>query len=828
MQSLWGEEFSIDDSILKQKNLLSKINNSKKVDISIEKVIKSKTVSVVDKLSLIYEEVDRILGKYKKNTIVIRDKNSLIEYINKAIDNNIISIDTETNNSLDTMNCKLMGACIYTPNMKNAYIPINHTNLKGEKLDNQLTEFDIYEQFSRLNGIDIIMHNAKFDYKVLLNTTGYSCDFTWDTMIGAKLLNENESAKLKDQYIQKIDSEQEKYDIEYLFKDIEYAKVDPEVFALYAATDPYITYKLYEYQRKEFSKVENKDIYNLFLNIEMPIIKVVANMELRGIEIDLGYAKKISNIYHKKLDDLQIKIDEELVNLKPIIDKWRLSKDANEKPKANNAKGFGKSKAEKLSDPIELSSPTQMAILLYDILEVGIVDKNNPRGTGAEILKKLKDKVKICDLLLEKRGIDILINTFIDKIPQLVDSNTGRLHANFNTYGADTGRFSSSDPNLQNIPSHSKDIRLMFRAKKDYCIVGADFSAQEPRSLASFSNDRAMLEAYEEDKDLYAIIGSKCFKNNYEDNLEFNPITGVLQPEGKERRNKSKTIQLAISYSMGSKALAEKINVSTVEAQNIINDFYKGFPGVKKFTDDSQKMLKELGYVTDMWGRRRHLPNATLKPYEVSYRVLQDFNPLLGSSGVNDSNNKDKILASKFEKELCNTKFKKDTYKIIKEAQSVGFTVKDNTGLINRAMRQCLNARIQSTAASMTKRAMILIDKDEYLNNLGFKLLITVHDEIFGECPRENSKLVADRVSELMVAAAKEKCSCKFKCDSYIVSAWYEDELYAEIKKDYKKLKNDGNGDIIKLLKSKYSMISDDILLKMIDNTFECGVYNYI
>lgn len=465
--SLWGDEFNIPETKDEAKKIIKKSKTTKKVK-SVEDIVKSKTIPIEEKLEIIKVNVYKILGKYKDDTIVIRTKEELSNYIDAAIENGIISIDTETNNSLDTITCKIMGGCIYTPGQKNAYIPINHVDLNTrERLDWQLTEEDLKEQFDRLSNTKIIMHNAKFDKEVIYCTCKSYLNVYWDTSIASQLLNENESHKLKDQYIAKIDPTQGKYSIDHLFEKLEYAIIDPELFALYAATDAFITYKLYEYQLNEFTKPENKDVYKLLMDVEIPIIDVVTKMELQGVEVDSEYAKKLSVVYHKKSNDIQKLIDDELLKLKPKIDSWRLSTEANVHPPAKNASGVGKSKNEQLSDPVELGSPTQMAILLYDILKVGIVDKKTPRGTGAEILEALADKVPICKLLVDKRGVDILINTFIDKLPELIKPNTGRLHASFNTYGAKTGRFSSSDPNLQNIPSHAKEIRMMFKARED-------------------------------------------------------------------------------------------------------------------------------------------------------------------------------------------------------------------------------------------------------------------------------------------------------------------------------------------------------------------------
>lgn len=471
-ESLWGEDFAIESSPITAKKVINKITKPKST---------TNKVSTLNQLKLIEEEVFRVLGRYRDNTMVIKTREQLSDYISDSISNGIIAIDTETNNSLQPITCKLMGPCIYTPGQKNAYIPINHIDpLTDQRLSWQLTEQDIKEEFDRLDKTSIIMHNGKFDYQVIKCTTGKQLSIYWDTMIAARILDENEtSAGLKQQYISKIDPTVEKYSIDHLFKDIEYAKVAPEVFALYAATDPYMTYKLYEWQLSKFNLPEHKRLFSLFMGVEMPIVEVTAEMELTGIELDLPYAKRLSDKYHKIADSIQQEIDNQLAVYTNTIAQWRNSEEANfhpksTKPNKNGEYKYQKSKNEQLSDPPQLSSPTQLAILLYDVLKLPAVDKEQPRGTGEDILKKLDNP--LCELVLRQRGNDKLLNTYIDKLPKCIIPETGRLHAHFNQLGAGTGRFSSSDPNLQNIPSHEKAIRMMFRASDGHVLVGSDFS----------------------------------------------------------------------------------------------------------------------------------------------------------------------------------------------------------------------------------------------------------------------------------------------------------------------------------------------------------------
>ena len=788
MSSLWGEAFEVKKP--STKKIIEKTSNPKKVEVvSSDKILKSKKVSIEDKLKLIRQEVYRVLGSYAKNTVVIKSYDEFKSYIDKAIKNGVIAVDTETNNSLDPISCKIMGLCLYTPGMKNAYIPVNHIDIKTkEKFSWQVTEEQIKEQLSGLDTTKIIMHNGKFDYEVLKCTCNIALHIDWDTMIGAKVLNELERAGLKQQYIEKIDSSIEKYSIEGLFEKIEYAVVEPELFALYAATDAFMTYKLYEYQLNEFNKPENQGLYNLFSTIEMPVVPVVAEMELAGVCIDNEYSERLSKKYHKLYDDVQLQIDRELKKYATQIANWRLTPEANYKEIKNGKPQ--KSKNEQLENPVKWSSTTQLAILLYDILKQPVVDKKTPRGTGEEILNQID--LPICKLILQSRGLLKLINTYIDKLPECVSPVDGRLHAHFNQFGADTGRFSSSDPNLQNIPSHNNEIRMMFIAAPGNVLVGGDFSQQEPRLLSHYSGDEHMVNAYKEGKDLYAMIASKVYHNNYEDNLEFNPITKKIQPDGKHRRTSVKSLLLGLMYGRGTKSIAEQLNCSFEEANDIKNGFFNEFPKVEQWMSNTQVEAKQRGYVEDIWGRRRRLPDLLREKYEVTYKnSVTTFNPLIGGTGKYNPNNEG--IINTYKTKLNNAKYKSEIDNIKKEASQIGISIKDNSGFIAQAERQCVNARIQGGAASMSKRAMINVYNNEELRELGFKLLIAVHDELIGECPIENAERVKELLSQEMIDSALPEVKVPMKCDTDSFPAWYYDVYQAEIKKEFDTLNHDFN-----------------------------------
>lgn len=364
-----------------------------------------------------------------------------------------------------------MGVCLYTPERKQAYVPVSHTDLEGNRLVNQVSIDFVAEQLSRLKSNFCVFHNGKFDYEVIKCTTGVELPISWDTLIGAKLLDENEKAGLKEQYIQKIDPSIEKYSIEHLFSDIPYEYVDPELFALYAATDSWMTYKLYEWQKLEFEKPENSRLYKLFLNTEMPLVPVLASMELTGMCIDLDYADRLSKKYHKKLDDLDAKIDKELEKYTQKIIDFKNG------PESSIIRTGSKTVGEQIDIPVKVTSPTQLAILFYDILKFKPPVKTKPRGTGEEEIKKIVEAVpefELGNLILEKRVLEKVINTYIDKLVTCISPADNRLHAHFNQYGAATGRLSSSDPNLQNIPSHNNEIRMLFTAGTLYDDIEVD------------------------------------------------------------------------------------------------------------------------------------------------------------------------------------------------------------------------------------------------------------------------------------------------------------------------------------------------------------------
>lgn len=665
------------------------------------------------------------------------------------------------------------------------------------------------------------MHNGKFDYKVIKCTCGNDLKVHWDTYIAARLLDENEpSAGLKQQYIDKIDPDQEKYSIDHLFENVEYAWVDPEIFALYAATDSMMTYKLYLWQKEKFSDPDLARVYNLFMNVEMPIMHVVARMELRGISLDQEYAKRLSEHTHKLIEDCNKRVADELENLKPQIEAWKLTPEAVTKTVSKTGKVASKSKIEQLDNPISVGSPTQLAILLYDILKAPVIDKEKPRGTGVDELKAISDKTNwpICKLILEKRELDKLLNTFVDKLPNDVNPSDGKIHCEFLQVGTDTGRFSSKSPNLQQLPRDNKTVRMLFCAQPGYMLVGSDFSAQEVRIAAFASQDMDMINAYKEGKDLYSVVATAMFNNKYEDNLEFYPegteimfegkptICGNkthMNKEGKLRRQSAKAVLIGSIYGRGAASIADQINsgrkpenrITKEDAQAIIDNFYKGFPRITKWMEECHELVHTKGFVETWNGRRRRLPDAMLPKYTIKMKQSEldaNFNPFLGCE-----NRVNVELIEKYNTQLNKLKSKKEYDNIKTAALKEGIEIHDNTGYISQAERQSVNFPCQAGGAEVTKLAMINIDKDPTLKELGFSLLLTIHDEVIGECPKETAEQAANRLVEIMVGTAVENnINVPMKCDPTVTNHWYEDEMIAVLNNEFNKLNEKYNDEV--------------------------------
>ncbi len=711
------------------------------------------------KIDMMISVAETKLKHHKEDYELIRDKQSLHEYIDLCIKNEECAIDTETT-GLNPLLVDIVGVCLYTRGKKAVYIPINHkSHITNVRTSNQLTEKDVAEELKRFDG-KWIMHNSKYDIRVIRHCLNLNLKCYWDTMLAGYCIDENESHRLKDLHLKYCDSkDNESLTFDKLFNGIRFDYVPIKVAYLYAAGDAIKTFELYEYQKTILNRRTLAGPYNVFRNIEMPLVEVVADMEDRGVCLDFEICDKLLEKYTNIRKERLEQANKAISMYKEQIDEYKMKNPNN-----------------KLSDPISLSSPTQLAILFYDILKLESPDKKSPRGTGEEILKHFaKGKEKnLCEAILGMRNVDKLLNTYIQKMPNIALKD-GRIHASFNQYGAKTGRFSSSDPNLQNIPSHNKEIRQMFKAQDGYILLGADYSQQEPMVTSYLSKDKKMQDAFIHGKDIYSTIASLAFNKSYEDCLEFRP-DGTTNVQGKERRTQAKSIVLGVLYGRQIPSIAEQLGVSTKQAQVIYDKVLSAFTGLANFIDESQDMARKYGYVTTAWGRRRHLTDMQLEPYEFKYSGNRvSFDPL--DFNEDSSNEVPERIKKEYTERLKKAFGWQNKNKIIQEAYQLGIKIKDNGGFISQAERQCVNARVQGSAADMAKLAMISINNDEKMKELGFHLLIQVHDEVIGECPEENAKECAERLSYLMRTAPSHLIKLPFKCDVDFTYNWYGEKI---------------------------------------------------
>ena len=763
----------------KALEILSKKKNKKTpVATVVPKTIKQKVEYAKD-LSL------QVFGNKLDKIELVTDPNRIEEYLHNTLKNGILAVDTETN-GLDRIDGKIAGICLYTPGEKGIYIPVGHVSYMTNQPLKDNVPCETMENFFKVcneHNIKYILHNAKFDMHILYWMIGVKIVPYWDTLIAGQLLNENEPHGLKvlyQKYCVRADEEQQVAKFNTLFNGIEFNSIPPSVGYMYAAFDPIMTYELYKFQEQYLDKEVGQYCYrkglervaDVFREIEMPLIEVVFDMEVQGVDIDTDLAKELKDKYtyymNLAVDNFKAQIIE--LEVAGAFDELRVKH-----PDKFN-------KISELGDiNINIASNAQLVILFYDVLKLD--PPKGQRSVGEEQLKQLHHP--LVDCILEYRGMSKLLSTYIEAIPNHIAKKDGKLHANFNQYGAKTGRFSSSDPNLQNIPSKTKklsdgtvidaghDIRQMFIAGEGNVIIGGDFSQQEPRCLAHMSQDENMINAYLHGKDLYATIASKLYNKPYEECKEFRP-DGTVNPEGKQRRSSVKPILLGIMYGRGVNSIAEQMNITKEEAQQVINDFYKQFPKVKEFVEFAQENARTYGFVETAWGRKRRLPNMQLDPIEITIEnpnLISTFNPLDFSSTENTEVS-DEVYYKYLR--LMNRAYGREAKEKVKQqAKAEGYKLVDNGGYIADAQRQCVNSIIQGSAADMTKIAMIQIHRNKRLRELGYKLIIPVHDEVLGVCPRENAKEVRDILEYIMVHVVDGKFEIPMKTDIECTYRWY-------------------------------------------------------
>lgn len=651
----------------------------------------------------------------------IRTPERLKEYMDHCKQSGEYVLDVETT-GLDIYNDILVGICLYTPGETSAYVPFNHTDLQNVRVADQMSEEqvrDIMLPCLQDQELRCINHNIKFDNKKLAwDWKQIIVNIYWDTLIAGYVLNENEPHGLKPLYNKYIlHGKGSSEDYGDLFEGIPFNYVPIDVATVYGANDGFKTYALYKFQaqylREDHPREDFRKMYYVFREVEMPLIPLCTDMEMRGVEIREDFAKELSEDFNKEMVEVEAKCDAYVEQFKQyILDHNNLMR---------LTKGTCK---------INYSSPQQVAALFYDIFKLRSVSRKEPRGTGDKIIQKFLSTAKKKDTkksrefaeFLENyqrfKEIKKLLGTYVDKIPQVKEPKINAVYTTYNQYGAKTGRFSSSDTvskiNLQNIPSKEKRIRKIFKARDGYKLVGGDFSQIEPRVLAFLSGDESMINAYKEGKDLYAIMGSQVYQLPYEDCREFYP-NGTVNAEGKHRRTTMKSVLLGIMYERGATAIGEQFNKSAEWAQQLIDNFYKSFPKINQYRLKIENMAETYGYVTTITGRKRRLPDMQLED--------------------------------------------KDDYRY------------------QEAHRQSLNSVIQGSSADIMKLSMIAIYNDPRYKALDCHMIITVHDELIMEVPEDHIKEGAELLVGTMKRVGHSLIDLPMSVDAEVNDYWYGENL---------------------------------------------------
>lgn len=347
-----------------------------------------------------------------------------------------------------------------------------------------------------------------------------------------------------------------------------------------------------------------------------------------------------------------------------------------------------------------------------------------------------------------------------------------------------TGRMSSAEPNMQNIPSHAVDIRHMFRATPGYVMLSSDYSQQEPKITAFVSQDPNMIDAFQHGKDIYATIASLAFKLPYEKCLEFHPETHEYQPDGKARRGEAKTIVLGITYGRSVVTIADQLfgtndNMTQDEkikaAQDIYDAVLNAFPNLRKLMTTAQGNARKLGYVETILGRRRHLPDMQLPEFEFSPMkgyVNPDVDPMDPSTLTNKDSIPERVvrqLQQEFKSYNYFGQIAKRTRELYEDEH---IRVTNNRLKIADASRQCVNSIIQGSAADMTKMAILQLENSDEWRALGGRLLVPVHDELICEVPLDKWKEGGELLSKTM-SDAGSFLPFPINCDVTTTLRWY-------------------------------------------------------
>ncbi|KTD52948.1 DNA polymerase I [Legionella quateirensis] len=496
---------------------------------------------------------------------IITSNEQLNHWLNKLEQCPIFSVDTETT-SLDFMEAEIVGISMAIEEEKGMYIPLIHTD--GSPQLEREEVLTALKPILENSDIKKIGQNIKYDYEVFKNHDITLKGIAYDTMLESYVLNSSagrhdmDTLALKYLGVKTISFEEiaGKGAKQLRFDQIPVAKA-----GIYAAEDADITLQLHH----KLYPMMDESLREVFQTIEMPLLTVLADMERYGVLIDPITLKN----HGKRLKERIGELENEALQL--------------------------------AGRPFNLNSPKQLQEILFDELKLPVISKT-PTGqpsTAESVLQELAFDFRLAAVILEYRGLTKLVSTYIDALPKKINPKTHRVHTSYNQAVAATGRLSSSEPNLQNIPIRSEEgrlIRTAFIAPPGCVILAADYSQIELRIMAHLSQDKNLLKAFANGWDIHAATASEIFQT---------PLDQVTS----EQRRKSKAVNFGLIYGMSAFGLAKQIGVERQDAQHYIDTYFQRYPGVLDYMERTRKQAHQLGYVETLFGRRLYLPEINAR-----------------------------------------------------------------------------------------------------------------------------------------------------------------------------------------------------------------------
>lgn len=517
-----------------------------------------------ESLSLLADQQHSVTAQKKETDYqCILTHEQLDDWVIKLTNSKQFAFDTETDN-VDHVHAKLVGISLSVEPYQAAYIPLAHQYL-GVPEQLPLTEV-LAKLKPVLENPEIkkIAQNAKFDYSILANYGIKVSGIAFDTMLESYVLNSTERHDMDSMANRYLNHKTITYDelTKVDKKKVTIDAIEVEKTTQYAAEDADITLQLHEKLWPELEK--DQKLTKLFTDIEMPLAIVLAEMERTGVLVDA-----------KQLNDYSIELAKQLIEIEA-----QLQSLAGEK--------------------FNPASPKQIQAILFDKHNLPVL-KKTPKGdpsTSEEVLSELANEYELPRMILFYRGLAKLKNTYTDKLPLMISPIDQRIHTNYNQIGTITGRLSSNDPNLQNIPVRNEEgrrIRQAFIAPKGCKIISADYSQIELRIMAHLSQDESLLNAFAHDKDIHRVTAGE--------------ILGKAESEvTNEERRRAKAVNFGLIYGMSAFGLSKQINIPRKEAQFYIDRYFERYPGVQQYMEQTRQLAAEQGYVETLSGRRLYLP----------------------------------------------------------------------------------------------------------------------------------------------------------------------------------------------------------------------------